>query len=309
MDVGWPDGRCVLCCLDAQSTKEGSLSEEHLIPESIGGVLTSHLLCTRCNSTQGRYEADLKRDPAVRLVIGNLKSQLPDLFRSISEGQQFLAQSERGPAKGKYKQGQFKVSGSEQPDGSLILHTDNARRELANMLQKEQFDRCEVQEALERFDDAEENTRVTVAPGFEAIKWTITSVDPALDTRQLIVGSDGGEGRLQGAGVAVLKIAYEYLALHLGRTIFGDVFNQIRAALTRNDPSLCPYHIGWEKGLEAAPFHLLAVEKSSHLVVQVRLFGELVYRIHFPHLVPSAGFKRYKYTHDLASGNEYFDEA
>lgn len=255
MDADWPDGRCVLCCREGRFTDKGSLSEEHLIPESIGGVLTSHFLCAPCNSTLGQYEADLKKDPALRLVIGNLKSQLSALFHSISEGQQFVAQSKRGPAKGTYKKGQFKVSGSRQPDDSLILQTDEAQLALKKMLQKEGFEPREVQEALWRFDEAPENVRVTVAPGFDIVKWTVTGVDPALDARRLVVRFDGGEERLQGAGVAVLKIAYEYLALHLGAAIFGNVFSPIREALARNDASLCPYRAEWKRGPRPAPFH------------------------------------------------------
>lgn len=310
MDVDSPDGRCILCCREGCSTETGRLTKEHLIPESVGGVLTSHFLCKPCNDTLGQYEADLKKDPALRLVVGNLKGQLPEIFRRISEKQEFVAQSERGPAKGTYKQGQFKVSGSSQPDGSLILQTDEARKALKKMLQKEGFDPCEVEGALRRFDEAQENTRVAVALGFDIIKWTVTGIDPALDARLLLVRFDGGEESLQGAGIAVLKIAYEYLALHLGATIFCNVFTPIREALARNDPSLCQYRVEWKRGPKRAPFHGLVVEKTPpYLVVQVRLFGELVYRVHFPHLIPGEGFRRCKYTHDLTSGEEFFDEA
>ena len=263
MEIEWPDGRCVLCCREGRSTETCSLTDEHLIPKSIGGVLTSRLLCARCNSTLGQYEADLKEGPAVRLVIGNLKCQLPVLFHRISEGQQFVALE---PGK--------------------------------------------VQDALRRFDEAQENTRVTVAPGFDIIKWTVTGIDPALDARRLAVCFDGGEEKLQGAGIAVLKIAYKYLALHLGAAIFGNVFSSIRKALAGNDPSLCPYHVKWMRGPKPALFHGLVVEKKpSYLVIQARLFGELAYRIHFAHLIPGEGFTRCKYTHDLTNGKEILEEA
>ncbi|MDP2996017.1 MAG: hypothetical protein Q8N47_00930 [Bryobacterales bacterium] len=258
----------------------------------------------------GQYEADLKKDPAVRLVIGNLKSQLPQLFHSISQGQEFVAQSERGPAKGTYKQGRFKVSGSKQADGSLILQTEEAHMALEKMLQREGLCSSQVREALRGFDEAPEDTRATVAPGFDIVKWTVTGVDPALDARRLVVRFDGGEERLQGAGIAVLKIVYEYLALHLGAAIFGHVFSPIREALARNDPSLCPYRVQWKRGPKPAPFHGLVIEKRPpYLVIQVRLFGELIYRVHFPHLIPGGGFTRCKYTHDLTSGEEIFEEA
>jgi hypothetical protein len=219
-------------------------------------------------------------------------------------------ESERGPAKGTHKKGQFKVSGSRQPDGSLILQTDEAQRAIEKMLQKEGFGPCEIREALRRLDAAQENARVTVAPGFDIIKWAVTSVDAALDGRLLVVRLDGGEERLQGAGISLLKIAYEYLALHLGAAVFDTLFSPIREALKRNDPSLCPYRVEWKRGGKPAPFHGLVVErKPPYLVIQIRLFGELVYRVHFPHLIPSERFTRCKYTHDLTSGEEVFEEA
>lgn len=310
MDIEWPAGRCVLCCCEGRHAETGKLTEEHLIPQSVGGALTSHFLCRPCNSTLGQHEADLKKDPAVRLVIDNLMDQLPELFRRISQGQEFIGQSERGPAKGTYKQGRFRVSGPKQADGSLILQTDEARLALEKMLQREGLSSSQIREALQRFDAAPENTRVTAAPGFDIVQWTVTGVNPALDARRLVVRFDGGEERLQGAGIAVLKIAYEYLALHLGAAIFANVFSPIREALARNDPSLCPYRVEWKRGPKPAPFHGLVVEKGpSYLVIQVRLFGELVYRVHFPHLIPGEGFTRCKYTHDLASREEFFEEA
>jgi len=141
-------------------------------------------------------------------------------------------------------------------------------------------------EALRRFDQAPENIRVTVAPGFDIVKWTVTSVEPALDERRLLVRFDGGEDSLQGAGITVLKIAYEYLAPHLGVNIFGHGFSPIREALVRNNTSLCPYRVEWKRGPKPAPYHGLAVEKRPpYLVIQVRLFGDLVYHVHFPHLI------------------------
>ena len=120
MDVRWPGNRCILCLTEGPLTKPRPLSKEHLIPESIGGILTVHFLCKQCNDTLGQYEAHLKEDPSIRLAIGNLYSQLPALYASICEGQKFVAQSERGPAAGVYKQGQFRIRTAELPDGSLI---------------------------------------------------------------------------------------------------------------------------------------------------------------------------------------------
>jgi hypothetical protein len=310
VDIPWPDERCILCHTEAQLTEEGSLSKEHLIPEAIGGVLTCQFLCRKCNSTLGSYESRLKEDPAVRLAAGNLRSQLPSLYESICEGQSFVAHSARGPARGVYKRGQFKVSASSQPDGSLILPTEDAGPALERMLSKGGFESSQIAEALRRFDDAPEDVPVTVAEGFDILKWRITGVDPALDGRLLMVRFEGGEELLQGAGIVLVKIAFEYLALHLGVVVLGSRFDPIREALQQNAPSRCPHRVEWRRGSGLAPFHGLVVEKKpSYVVVQARLFGELVFRVHFPHLIPGDGFIRYKYTHNLETGDERFEEA
>ena len=47
----------------------GPLSEEHIIPSSIGGRLTANIICKNCNDRFGRLiEAKLKDDPAIRLA-------------------------------------------------------------------------------------------------------------------------------------------------------------------------------------------------------------------------------------------------
>ena len=301
MNVPWPGKRCVLC------RTEGLLTKEHLIPESIGGILTVHFLCQRCNSTLGQYEAHLKKDPSIRLAIGTLSTQLPALYASICEGQKFVAQSERGPAPGVYKQRQFRIRTAELPDGSLICPTED--RTLEEMLRGGGLEEAKITEALQKFESAPENTRVTVAEGFDVVKWSITSIDEALETEQCIVRFDGGEETLQRAGIALLKLAFEYLALHLGLAIFDSRFDPIREALKHNNPSLCQHRVERKRGSKLMPYHRLIVEKKpTHVVVQIRLFGELIYRVHFPHLPPGEGFERCTYTHDLTSNADCFEE-
>jgi hypothetical protein len=178
------------------------------------------------------------------------------------------------------------------------------------MLRKEGLEPREIEEALRRFDDAPDNSRVAPAPGFDILKLAVTSVEPALDSRLLMVRFEGGDEVLHGAGIALLKIAFEYLALHLGPAVFDRRFDAIREALLVNEPARCPHRVEWKRGSNLAPFHGLVVErKPPYVVVQTRLFGDLVYRIHFPHLQPGDGFVRCKYTHNLETGGERCEQA
>jgi 5-methylcytosine-specific restriction endonuclease McrA len=47
----WEDRRCILCTLTLP------LTLEHLIPQSLGGILECRFLCSACNSRMGElYE-------------------------------------------------------------------------------------------------------------------------------------------------------------------------------------------------------------------------------------------------------------
>jgi len=136
LNVHWPDCRCILCAREARLTELGYLTEEHVIPEAIGGVLTSNFLCKDCNNLLGTHESKLKEDPAWRLAIEQLKGQIPWLYERTLKRQVFIGHSERGPTEGYYRRNEsdgdleFRVMAARQPDGSLVLPNDEARESL-----------------------------------------------------------------------------------------------------------------------------------------------------------------------------------
>jgi hypothetical protein len=178
------------------------------------------------------------------------------------------------------------------------------------MLRKDGHTEEHVREALKKFNEAPENVRLTVAPGFDIVKRAVTRVEPKLDGQLLLVLlAPGGEEVLQGAGISLLKVAFEYLAMHVGSEIFSSVLDPIRSALLKNDASLSPHRVEWKRGAKLEAFHGLVIERApSYIVVQIRLFGELVYRVHFPGLTAGENFRRCKYTHDLKRRCEHFQE-
>ena len=316
MKVDWPIGRCILCRVEGHRTAEGCLTDEHIIPRAVGGVLTCNFLCKVCNEFLGVHEAKLKEDPAVRLASENLKDQIPWLHERMSLKQGFVADSPGGVVDGFYVKDQssggleFRVRTAQKPDGSLAASTDDARNRLSDMLRKSGLSGSGIEEALGKFDVAPENVRVTVAPGFDIIKWPVTRVDPKLDGRLLLVRlAPGGDEVLEGAGISLLKVAFEYLALHVGSEIFSSVLDPLRNALLNNDASLSPHLVEWKRGAKLEAFHGLVIEPApSFIVAQIRLFGELVYRVHFPGLRAGENFRRCRYTHDLLWRREHFQE-
>ena len=290
MKARWTDRRCVLCAL------EGPLTEEHVIPQAIGGSLTCDFLCKPCNDRLGQTEAHLKSDPAVRLAIENLKGQVPlDLYRTVSEAQSFIMKSRGGQVKATFKRGTMRVNPSRQSDGSLVQPTENAPKAIRTMMERRGLGEAEIQEAMKRFEEGPEDSRVTLANGIDIVKWTVTEIHPALDSPRL-------------DPVVPLKIAYEYLALHYGTSIFHPSLGPVREALGQDGPVPDVCRVERLRARRYRPFHGLVVEKNSpYPVVQIRLFGYLVYRVHFLNIRIAAG-PHLAYTLHLDTGEEELRE-
>src|SRR3954452_10904109 len=78
--VPWDDPRCVVCLGAPVGGNEMTVrSDAHVIPESVGGVLSAFCLCKRCNNEMGGMEAVLARDVRVRRRVNyQLQSRLPE---------------------------------------------------------------------------------------------------------------------------------------------------------------------------------------------------------------------------------------
>jgi len=275
-------------CLQASQ-----LTDEHLIPEALGGRLTSAFLCRDCNSKLGhRSEAAARDDPTIQLLANRLSSDIPDLAQSILHRQQVVSVSPGGKANGYIKDGEFFVQSRKNDDGSLIQSTPDARRSIGTILRKQGYDALFRANALANFDRAADNTRVEVAPGLEVVKWQITDIQLVLDGPLI-------------DPVVPIKTAYEFLACHLGNGICENAppLDEVRRVLNGGDVD--PGHLSVDRlhAPEARPFHGIIFEGNHpHAQVQIRFFGKLAFRVHFFSL--AIGGPRAQYTHDLAADEE-----
>jgi len=113
MEVPWKGTRCILCLLT-----KASLTEEHIIPERIGGKLWVRFLCDSCNSRLGeRVDAEVKKDPALQHAARTLAAKIPDLAARILADQPYIAHGPGGVARGRFKNGNFSVDSSRTTDG------------------------------------------------------------------------------------------------------------------------------------------------------------------------------------------------
>jgi hypothetical protein len=259
----WQDQRCVVC------VQRAPLTEEHLIPEAIGGKLTCDFLCKSCNDKLGEIEAHLKGDPAVRLAIENLRHCLPRLWQKMVEGQPYVVTSKRGTEKPKFRKGAVRVDASRLDDDSLIQPTEDAANSIRTMLRREGRTEVQIDQAVGNLDAAPEDARVSIADGIDVVKWTVHKVEPALTGKLL-------------DPLVPLKIAYEYLTLSFGISVLNRRLDSVRDALVSRGqvPSDC--RVEELRSQKYLPFHGLVVERAQpHTSVLIRLFGFLAYRVHF----------------------------
>jgi len=287
MEFPWLNKQCILCLREVELTKE------HIIPEALGGRLWARFLCKKCNDNMGdKIEDEAKRDPSIRLAIENLRNQIPDIAKTISEGQIFIGKGRDGPVRGIMKNGIFRPFSSKKKDGSLGQWIANARKTIEKRLRKSNLENAEIQSALKRFDEAPGNTPVKIIEGTEIIKSSIKPDFPALDGQMI-------EDTLP------LKISYEYLACALGKTIYDERFSDIREALLHQSASQGSFKVehlhSIDRGFE--PFHGIYIEETKpHVVVRICIFGWLIYRVHFLR-IPVTG-PRHVYNLDLINGTE-----
>jgi len=286
--VPWPGDRCILC------SRQTQLTEEHIIPESLGGPLTCAFLCGRCNSSLGaRWEAAARSDPSIRIAVENLADRFPTLAAKLRENQPYVAQTKAGTVRGIVRRNRFRAFSKKGNDGSLSQPPDKARLTLETILRRSGYGPAPLQEALRTFDEAPDDKRIEITPGLEMAKWSIKEI--LLDLSNPLMDP-----------VVPLKMAYEFLACHLGIPIYGKApqLEGVRQVLRgREELDLC-CRVD-RLGADAyEPIHGLCFEGNNpHATVQICLFGWLRYEVHFLRL--AIVVPRFKYTHDLEHSREY----
>lgn len=127
-------------------------------------------------------------------------------------------------------------------------------------------------------------------PSLEIINWPIDRIEP-----------DFSESRIL-SPLVPLKMAYEFLACHLGTAVYDDStqMSELRNVLRDQVEEHPCYLIERLHAPAYKPFHGLCFEGNDpYAKVQVRLFGKLAYRIHLNNLAVAGD--RYAYTLSLST--------
>lgn len=278
----------MLCLASTQLTRE------HIIPSCLGGRLTCDFLCTSCNSDVGAYvESKVKHDPSIRLAVGHLQSEIPQLAAQLMERQEFISHGPGHKGRGTVKNGEFRTRARTEADGSLIQPTDEGRKSIAQLLRKSGIGEAPIAEALRRFGEAPDNEKVDMGSNLEAVKWSVERIEPDLSRSTVL------------SPLVPLKIAYEFLACHLGSAIYDEArqMADLRVVLRDRIEDHPCYSVEWLNAAAYEPFHGIVFEGNApYAKVLIRLFGWLAFRVHFKNLAVNGD--RFIYTHLLDSNTE-----
>ena len=285
MNLNWPTPRCILCGWG------DSITKEHLIPACLGGKLSAEFLCKDCNSKLGHgAESLVRKDPQIRLGIERLASNRPDLVDKLRKGLEYIGQSEQGEVRGYMQEGNFVVKEGKLDDGSLIVSPGESLDHVKRMVERE--GRGQLFCVDGDLDHLSSGESVEAAPGIEITNWGVDSVKPDFSRPEI-------------EPVVPAKIAFEFLALHSGDKIYKNPLPlaSIRRQLLEGELSVGDIHVERLIAQNERLFHGLAFEGNDQgAKVQIRLFGQLAFRVQFRHLAINC--PRLGYTHDLISGED-----
>ena len=175
----------------------------------------------------------------------------------------------------------------------MIQDAGTAPGSIEKILRKKGFGEIPIKEALEQLADVPANATVSIGPDLDVSTWTTDAIE--LDLRR-------GEPL---SAVFLLKIAYEFLAGHLGTAIYDDAqqVSKLRSVICKRIEEHPCYSIERLIAPDYKPFHGIGFEGNDpYAIVQIRFFGKLAYRVHLKNL--AVGGDRYVYTHNLKSDEE-----
>ena len=273
--------------------QEKRLSTEHVIPRSLGGILCCDFLCKPCNDQFGNsIEATAKSDPAVRIAIANLASDLPKLFDSIEDGQRYSVDT--GPAilSGKLRNGEVRGAEGKLADGSIMKSEKNTPQALTKILSKKGKCQAVIRRSIEEYEGAPLNEWVQLSSGIGIKKWHDRPAQPDYSGRGL-------------NPLVLLKVAYEFAVLLIGHTMLDDHsnLNRIRSALLEKDEVFADPLVERLLAPKYTPFHGICFHRNDpEAIIQVRLFGKLAFRVRLYGV--ALNVQSVVYTHDLKAGTD-----
>ena len=249
--------------------------------ERCAGMLMSGHLVFRRGSAVGPD----RRVPYPNRFSGkHLREDIPELSQQLLENHPHITIGPGPRVSGSVRNGEFRAKSQELDDGSLIRPTDETPGAIATMLKRKGYGETPIKLAVQALEAMPESRLTTIAPGLEVINWPVEGVE--LDLSQSVPLNP----------ILPAKIAFEFLALCVGKEIYAD--------MERQHPDYKILRVERLSSGKFRPFHGICIEDNpEYFQIQVRLFGWPEYHVDFPRL--RVGGPRYVYTHWLNSGEDY----
>lgn len=292
----WPEGKqlipwdkpvCILCL------RETKLTEEHLIPKSLGGNLVCKFLCKECNSSFGyAVEAKAKTAPTVRLAISHLANDHPELqplYETMEHRQNHYSDFEGQRLTGKLNRNGTLNEG-QLNDGSLIVPEHRSENHMKRILKKEGHSETQVAKALNAWRGAPYGGMVKLSDETTIKKWENISAQPAF------------HGAPDISSLLPLKIAYEFLVLIAGDPALNNnsQINRIREILHSLDEEAANKFVRRYRLSKYDAFHGICFHGNNPTATfQIRLFGKLACQVTLPNI--SLKQDTFVYTYHLIS--------
>ncbi|MCH7575816.1 MAG: HNH endonuclease [Candidatus Marinimicrobia bacterium] len=277
---------CIFCF---RTDLETEFSEEHIIPQSIGGRLVLDQVCKECNDQLGhQVDVDILKIPEIlkALEFLNIPYNREGILRSYYDVQ---GKSPEGPRNIRATASGFEPLPQQMPDGSLLTPDDRAIEDLTRRVMRDErlieagLTPAQIQAELKNLIRAYNQSN----PG-DVIDW------PALGVK-LVRRQGKTTIRIQSRKTPQIhrlmaKIAYEFLffigwrEFLINRQVAEPLFNAIQGE-TDDNPA---YFLRLDPlSNEFVPIHTIELHTHRGMTeVYILLFGRIGYRVTTMALLP-----------------------
>jgi len=263
MKIQFDFNKCIYCIENEAD------SWEHIIPDSIGGRLQAKMLCTDCNSKLGStLISKVKTDPSIRLAVGHLESDIPELFEAIENNQLYVTKDNNNDViRLKYKNSRLEIISHKKEDGSLVLDSKKGIKNIKQMLKKDRLSEDEIAVKINTLKKSNENKFIQLSKTKVVGNFSTGPIYPSI------------EGPLLDEKFIAL-MAYEFLSLLLGNLVYDSRLDFVREFTKEGTKSdrLFIENLNSEK---YGALHLIYPELSeTEVIINIILFRWLVYEVH-----------------------------
>lgn len=197
--------KCILCL----KALDNSTPPEHVIPDFLGGRLKHQLLCTECNHGIGsKLYSSIKFDHWVRKAVWELKDNLPKIFNSVEKRQKYTTQSPIGTVlQAERTNTGIHIRQKTDSTEAVLLTVHAVGFMEKKLVQEHGLDSETAKTLVSKINETPNGKKVRIYKDLSIVRWDGDRFKPDF-TKNTIVEPN-----------AMVLIAYEYLALLLGRAI------------------------------------------------------------------------------------------